>query len=91
MTLTRGHAYEQAKTRIEYDPNRTVGKMFRTVATLAEDAGGEVLRGDPGARVGQISTDTRKIAPGDFFVALQERTTTAMPLPPRLQGRARAR
>jgi len=45
--------------------------MFRTVAALAEGAGGELLRGDPGARVGAVSTDTRKIAPGDFFIALR--------------------
>jgi UDP-N-acetylmuramoyl-tripeptide--D-alanyl-D-alanine ligase len=44
--------------------------MFRTVATLAEAAGGEILSGDPGAQVRAISTDTRKIAPGDCFIAL---------------------
>ena len=44
--------------------------MFRTVAELAEAAGGEVLSGDPGAPVGAISTDTRKIAQGDCFIAL---------------------
>ena len=44
--------------------------MFRTVATLAEDAGGEILSGDPGAQVGAISTDTRNISPGDCFIAL---------------------
>ena len=44
--------------------------MFRTVAELAEAAGGEILAGDPGAQVGAISTDTRKIAPGDCFLAL---------------------
>ena len=45
--------------------------MFRTVATLAEAAGGEILAGDPGAQVRAISTDTRQIAPGDCFIALQ--------------------
>ncbi len=44
--------------------------MFRTVATLAEAAGGEILSGDPGAQVRAISTDTRELAPGDCFVAL---------------------
>ncbi len=44
--------------------------MFRTVATLAEAAGGEILSGDPGAQVRAISTDTRQIAPGDCFIAL---------------------
>ncbi len=44
--------------------------MFRTVATLAEAAGGEILSGDPGAQVRAISTDTREIAPGDCFIAL---------------------
>ena len=44
--------------------------MFRTVAKLAEDAGGEILSGDPGAQVGAISTDTRNISPGDCFIAL---------------------
>ncbi|MGC9965587.1 MAG: UDP-N-acetylmuramoyl-tripeptide--D-alanyl-D-alanine ligase [Syntrophobacteraceae bacterium] len=63
--------YEQARTCIENNPDRTVEKMFRTVAALAEAAGGEVLRGDPDARLGAISTDTRKIAPGDIFIALR--------------------
>ena len=44
--------------------------MFRTVAKLAEDVGGEILSGDPGAQVGAISTDTRKISPGACFIAL---------------------
>jgi UDP-N-acetylmuramoyl-tripeptide--D-alanyl-D-alanine ligase len=44
--------------------------MFRTVRTLAEAAGGEILSGDPGAQVRAISTDTREIAPGDCFIAL---------------------
>ncbi len=44
--------------------------MFRTVATLAEAAGGEILSGNPGAQVRAISTDTREIAPGDCFIAL---------------------
>ena len=44
--------------------------MFRTVAKLAEDAGGEILSGDPGAQVGAISTDTRQISPGACFIAL---------------------
>ncbi|HYA40171.1 MAG TPA: UDP-N-acetylmuramoyl-tripeptide--D-alanyl-D-alanine ligase [Syntrophobacteraceae bacterium] len=44
--------------------------MFRTVAALAEAAGGELHFGDPGAQVRAISTDTRKIAPGDCFIAL---------------------
>jgi UDP-N-acetylmuramoyl-tripeptide--D-alanyl-D-alanine ligase len=40
------------------------------MSKLAEAAGGELLSGDPGARVGTISTDTRKIAQGDCFIAL---------------------
>src|SRR5208283_3238057 len=44
--------------------------MFRTVATLAEAAGGEIFSGDPGLQVRAISTDTREIAPGDCFIAL---------------------
>ena len=44
--------------------------MFRTVAKLAEDVGGEILSGDPGAQVGAISTDTRNISPGACFIAL---------------------
>jgi len=47
-----------------------IRNMFSSVATLARAAGGEILSGDPGARVRGISTDTRKIAPGDCFVAL---------------------
>jgi len=30
-----------------------------------------MIRGDPGAQTGTVSTDTRKIAPGDFFIALR--------------------
>ncbi len=44
--------------------------MFRTVAELAEDAGGEILSGDPGAQIGAVSTDTRKISSGACFIAL---------------------
>ncbi len=44
--------------------------MFRTVATLAEAVGGEILSGNPGVEVRAISTDTREIAPGDCFIAL---------------------
>jgi len=44
--------------------------MLRTVATLAEAAGGRILFGDPGAQVRAISTDTREIAAGDCFIAL---------------------
>ncbi len=44
--------------------------MFRTVAKLAEAAGGEVLFGNPEGAAGAISTDTRKITPGSCFVAL---------------------
>ena len=41
--------------------------MFRTVATLAEDAGGEILSGDPGAGVGAISTDTEEYCAGSLL------------------------
>jgi UDP-N-acetylmuramoyl-tripeptide--D-alanyl-D-alanine ligase len=44
--------------------------MTRTVAALAEAAGGVIHSGDPRAQVRNISTDTRQIAPGDCFVAL---------------------
>lgn len=44
--------------------------MFGTVAEVAEAAGGLILSGDREAQVRGISTDTRKIAPGDCFIAL---------------------
>ena len=45
--------------------------MHWTVATLIEATGGRLLRGNPERPVGDISTDTRAIRPGDCFVALQ--------------------
>lgn len=44
--------------------------MIGTVASLAGDAGGRLLCGDPGAGIGSICTDTRGIKPGDCFIAL---------------------
>ncbi|MCE5333436.1 MAG: UDP-N-acetylmuramoyl-tripeptide--D-alanyl-D-alanine ligase [Desulfobacteraceae bacterium] len=41
-----------------------------TAAQLAGAAGGAILSGNPDTRIGVISTDTRKIAPGDCFIAL---------------------
>lgn len=45
--------------------------MIGTVATLAGDAGGRVLCGDPEAKVRAVCTDTRLIEPGDCFIALR--------------------
>ncbi|MGC8491791.1 MAG: UDP-N-acetylmuramoyl-tripeptide--D-alanyl-D-alanine ligase [Syntrophobacteraceae bacterium] len=42
-----------------------------TVATLAGDAGGRVVCGNPEAGVRAVSTDTRLIEPGDCFIALR--------------------
>ncbi|MDR3567744.1 MAG: UDP-N-acetylmuramoyl-tripeptide--D-alanyl-D-alanine ligase [Syntrophobacteraceae bacterium] len=44
--------------------------MIETATDLAGDAGGRVLSGDPGAAIGAVCTDTRRIEPGDCFVAL---------------------
>lgn len=38
---------------------------------LAAVTGGEIVQGDPSATFSQVSTDTRKISPGDLFLALQ--------------------
>lgn len=45
-----------------------------TAAELAGASGGEILFGNPDARIGAISTDTRRIAPGDCFIALAGET-----------------
>jgi UDP-N-acetylmuramoyl-tripeptide--D-alanyl-D-alanine ligase len=42
-----------------------------TLGWLAAAAGGRLLSGDSGMRVGDIATDTRTLRPGDFFVALR--------------------
>ena len=44
--------------------------MIGTAATLAGDAGGRVVSGNPEARIGRVCTDTRSIEPGDCFIAL---------------------
>jgi UDP-N-acetylmuramoyl-tripeptide--D-alanyl-D-alanine ligase len=41
-----------------------------TVAKLMEATGGVLLQGDPKRSIGNISTDTRQLQPGDCFVAL---------------------
>ncbi|MEQ1898264.1 MAG: UDP-N-acetylmuramoyl-tripeptide--D-alanyl-D-alanine ligase [Vicinamibacterales bacterium] len=42
-----------------------------TAGWLAEAAGGRLLCGDADIAVGEISTDTRRLSAGDFFVALR--------------------
>jgi len=42
-----------------------------TVADIAKATGGLLLAGDPTVKIRAISTDTRRIAPGDCFVALR--------------------
>ena len=41
-----------------------------TAADVAAAAGARVVAGDPAAPVGRISIDSRRVQPGDFFVAL---------------------
>jgi UDP-N-acetylmuramoyl-tripeptide--D-alanyl-D-alanine ligase len=43
---------------------------YWTVAKLIEATGGVLLQGNPKQSVGNISTDTRQLQPGDCFVAL---------------------
>ncbi len=50
--------------------NKKAQNMLWTPAILAETTQGEILSGDHHALIGKISTDTRKIAPGDCFIAL---------------------
>ncbi len=42
-----------------------------TLQTIADFAGGRLLQGDPATVVSRVSTDSRRIAPGDLFIALQ--------------------
>lgn len=45
--------------------------LAMTLGWLAEAAGGRVLSGDAGLPIGDVSTDTRALRRGDFFVALR--------------------
>jgi UDP-N-acetylmuramoyl-tripeptide--D-alanyl-D-alanine ligase len=42
-----------------------------TLGWVADATGGEIRSGDPDAAVGAVSTDSRTLGPGDFFVALR--------------------
>ena len=50
-------------------PGGTGGSM--TALEAARAAGGRLLGGDPQAVLARFSTDTRTLAPGDFFIALR--------------------
>ncbi len=41
-----------------------------TIAEVLEATGGELLQGDPGARITAVSTDTRSLEPGALYVPL---------------------
>jgi UDP-N-acetylmuramoyl-tripeptide--D-alanyl-D-alanine ligase len=43
----------------------------RKLQLIAEACGGELLNGNPGQEVLRVSTDSRKVEPGDLFVALK--------------------
>jgi UDP-N-acetylmuramoyl-tripeptide--D-alanyl-D-alanine ligase len=45
--------------------------MVWTVAQLVDATGGNLIQGDPSGTVRSISTDSRKVGPGDCFVALK--------------------
>jgi len=45
--------------------------MHLVLSDLAKETGGRVVSGDPSLIVTSFSTDTRKIKPGDFFIALK--------------------
>jgi UDP-N-acetylmuramoyl-tripeptide--D-alanyl-D-alanine ligase len=42
-----------------------------TLQWLAQAAGGQTLSGEPRMPIGNVTTDTRMLQPGDFFVALR--------------------
>ena len=49
-----------------------LGEELRlTLAWVADAVGGEVLLGDPSDAIGEVVSDTRTLAAGDFFVALK--------------------
>jgi UDP-N-acetylmuramoyl-tripeptide--D-alanyl-D-alanine ligase len=41
------------------------------VQWVADEVGGRVVAGDPGQAIGPVTTDSRTLQPGDFFVALR--------------------
>jgi UDP-N-acetylmuramoyl-tripeptide--D-alanyl-D-alanine ligase len=47
-----------------------VGSLTLNAAEVAAAAGGRVVSGDAGALIGPITIDSRKVAAGDFFVAI---------------------
>lgn len=47
------------------------GVVAITLGWLAAAAGGRLLSGDPQTPVGNVTTDSRTLQPGDFFVALR--------------------
>jgi UDP-N-acetylmuramoyl-tripeptide--D-alanyl-D-alanine ligase len=42
-----------------------------TAGDVASATGGEILQGSPALRIGGISIDSRRLVPGDFFVAIR--------------------
>ena len=48
-----------------------VDTITLTAGEMAAAAGGEVLQGDPHQPIDAISIDTRRLAAGDFFVAIR--------------------
>ena len=49
----------------------TTDEIRITLGWLAHATGGRVVTGNPEQVIGQIATDTRRLQPGDFFVALR--------------------
>jgi UDP-N-acetylmuramoyl-tripeptide--D-alanyl-D-alanine ligase len=45
--------------------------LVLTAAEVAEASGGLLRRGSPGREIGAFTTDSRKVAPGQFFIALR--------------------
>jgi UDP-N-acetylmuramoyl-tripeptide--D-alanyl-D-alanine ligase len=48
-----------------------VNGLRLTLGWVASAVGGRITGGDPEREIGNVSTDTRSLQPGDFFVALQ--------------------
>jgi UDP-N-acetylmuramoyl-tripeptide--D-alanyl-D-alanine ligase len=47
------------------------GDLRITLGWVADAVGGRILSGDPQQSIGNLTTDTRTLQPGDFFVALR--------------------
>jgi len=49
----------------------TTRPLVLTAAEVAEASGGRLRRGSTSREIGSFTTDSRKVAPGQFFIALR--------------------